>query len=176
MKTNSINSTVKPAFAARLACSQGTMKTFVKNKADANTREITLKIAEAFAKHPSDAVIKPDIVSKNGIYGTRGTISSRLAIYKDVEPVENDGTTPIKTILRRILDPENKNCFNKLVGERYSDIYDSWWNENISPIWDEINKNFRTKTMFKGNHDKDFNQDFQDRKERTWYRLLNEQV
>ena len=173
MKTNSVNSAACPAFSARLATAQGAMRNLMHNKADIYSKELITKISEALKKHPSDVVIKPNIITKLGIYSTRGSITSRFATYNDVEPVENDGKAPIKNILRRILDPENKNCFNKLVGEKYSNIYDTWWNENIAPIWNEINENFRTKTMFKGNHDKDFNQDFQDRKERTWYRLLN---
>ena len=61
------------------------------------------------------------------------------------------------------------------MGYRHNDIYDSWWNENISPIWNDINEKFRTKTFFDGNHDKEFNQDFRNRKEKTWQKLFSEQ-
>ena len=129
MKTNSVNSAACPAFSARLATAQGAMRNLMHNKADINSKELITKISEALKKHPSDVVIKPNIITKLGIYSTRGSITSRFATYNDVEPVENDGKAPIKNILRRILDPENKNCFNKLVGEKYSNIYDTWWNE-----------------------------------------------
>lgn len=174
MKTNSINSNAKPAFKARLACSQGAMRSFMKTRSDIYSKDLVLKIADAFKKHPSDVIVRPYIVSKPTLYGTRGIVSSRFTTYKDVEPVQNDGKAPLKNVLRRILDPDNKDCFNKLVGDTKDKYYDSWWNNNIAPIWDEINENFRSKVFFHGNHDKDFNQDFQDRKERTWYRLLNE--
>ena len=177
MKINSIDSANNPTFTARLACGRSHVKNFLNsNSIDLNSKEMVIKIANALEKHPSDAVVKIDIIKKSGFYGTRGSVTSRFATYKDVEPVQNDGKTPIKNILRRILDPENKDCFNKLVGEKHSNIYNTWWNENIAPIWNEINENFRSKAFFKGNHDKEFNRDFQNRKEKTWYNLINEQV
>ena len=66
----------------------------------------------------------------------------------------------IFNIFRRILDPENKKQFNRLVGEEYATVYESWWKENIAPIWEDINNNFREQTFFKKNYDKEFNADF----------------
>ena len=150
MKINSIDSANNPTFSARLACGRSHVKNFLNsNSIDLNSKEMVIKIANALEKHPSDAVVKIDIIKKSGFYGTRGSVTSRFATYKDVEPVQNDGKTPIKNILRRILDPENKDCFNKLVGEKHSNIYNTWWDENIAPIWNEINENLGLKLSSK---------------------------
>ena len=176
MIVSSVNSTAMPVFKARLACTHNEMKNFLKHKSDEDTISLVYKITDAFEKHPSNAVLRPSIQSKPGIYGTRGVISSRFATYTDVEPVENNSINPIKNIIRRMLDPENKNCLMNLLGTTNTEKHDSWWNENIAPIWNEINKSFRSKSFFKSNHDKEFNQDFQNRKEKTWYNLINEQA
>ena len=107
--------------------------------------------------------------------GARGAIESRFANFIDVEPANQNKTHPIKNILRRILDPENKVKFNQLMGSKYDNIYDSWWQENIAPIWDKINSTFREETFFKGNYDKDFNKDFQAQEERAWKKIFIEE-
>ena len=171
MKIESINGQANPVFLARISY-KPTIAKKIKNTED-GTEELVSKISEALKNHPSDVMIKTDIIMKNGLYGVRGQISSRHAMYRDVEPVENNGLSPIKNILRRILDPENKNCFNNIVGKNYSEFYDSWWAENISPVWSDISEKFRSKFISKDNHDKEFNQDFQEHRERTWYNLIN---
>jgi hypothetical protein len=124
--------------------------------------ELTNKIFDAFEKHPSKEVIIPDVAYfRDTLFNARGTIESSRAAFIDTEPARSDsGTAPIFNIFRRILDPENKKQFNKLVGEEYAPVYESWWQENISPIWEDINNNFREQTFFKKNYDKKFNNDF----------------
>ena len=123
--------------------------------------ELTNKIFVAFEKHPSKEEIVPDVAYfRNSLFGARGTLESSKAAFIDTEPARSDSIAPIKNIFRRILDPENKKQFNRLVGEEHSSTYDSWWKENISPIWDDIRQNFREETFFKENYDREFNADF----------------
>ena len=124
--------------------------------------ELTNKIFDAFEKHPSKEVIIPDVAYfRDTLFNARGTIESSRAAFIDTEPARSDsGTAPIFNIFRRILDPENKKQFNKLVGEEHAPVYESWWQENIAPIWEDINNNFREQTFFKKNYDKKFNNDF----------------
>ena len=120
------------------------------------------KIFDAFEKHPSKEVIIPDVAYlRNTLFNARGTIESSKAAFIDTEPARSDsGTAPIFNIFRRILDPENKKQFNRLVGEEHAPVYESWWKENIEPIWEDINHNFRESTFFRKNYDKEFNADF----------------
>ena len=76
-------------------------------------------------------------------------MESSRAAFIDTEPARSDSIAPIFNIFRRILDSENKKQFNRLVGEEHAPIYESWWKENIAPIWEDINKNFRETTFFK---------------------------
>ena len=123
--------------------------------------ELTNKIFDTFEKHPSKEVIIPDVAYfKDTLFNARGSIKSSKAAFIDTEPARSDSIAPIFNIFRRILDPENKKQFNSLVGEEHAPIYESWWKENIAPIWDDINKNFRETTFFKKNYDKEFNADF----------------
>ena len=123
--------------------------------------ELTNKIFDAFEKHPSKEEIVPDVAYlENTLNNARGTITSSKAAFIDTEPARSDSIAPIFNIFRRILDPENKKQFNRLVGEEHAPIYESWWKENIAPIWEDINKNFRETTFFKKNYDKEFNADF----------------
>ena len=129
------------------------------------------KVFDAFEKHPAQIYVKPSVNSNNGLWAARGVISTKYASYQDVEPATTESGA-LKNILRRILDPENKKEFNTLMGNGQEKIYDSWWNENIAPIWEEISSTFRERTFFDGNYDKEFNKDFRDRKETTWYRIF----
>lgn len=124
--------------------------------------ELTNRIFDAFEKHPSKEVIIPDVTYfRNTLFNARGTIESSKVAFIDTEPARSDsGTAPIFNIFRRILDPENKKQFNRLVGEEHAPIYENWWKENIAPIWEDINHNFRETTFFKKNYDKEFNADF----------------
>ena len=46
-------------------------------------------------------------------------------------------------LFRKLLNPENKEVFNGLLGKEYSNIYHKWWNANIKPIWKEINELYK---------------------------------
>ena len=173
MQVQSINAyNNQPSFGAKIVIKTKDMKTYMDylgrfTKAEkpcynsAKDLELTNKIFDAFEKHPSKEEIVPDVAYlKNTLTNARGTITSSKAAFIDTEPARSDSIAPIKNIFRRILDPENKKQFNRLVGEEHAPIYESWWKENIAPIWEDINKNFRETTFFKKNYDKEFNADF----------------
>lgn len=173
MLINSINSSV--GFGARLAQGSNEMKRLsAQMSKNPDTAGIVEKIADAFQKHPSDVFIRTSKEYKSQLYGVRGVIASRNIVLTDVEPTA-DNISGIMNIFRRILDPENKECFNALVGKKFQDIYSTWWEENISPIWEKINTNFRGKTFYSGNYDKEFNQDFRMQKEVFWKEIFYKQ-
>ena len=173
MQVQSINTyNNQPSFGAKIVIKTKDMQTYMDylaryTKAEkpyynsSKDLELTNKIFDAFEKHPSKEEIVPDVAYlKNTLTNARGTIESSKAAFIDTEPARSDSIAPIFNIFRRILDPENKKQFNRLVGEEHGAIYESWWKENISPIWEDINKNFRETTFFKKNYDKEFNADF----------------
>ena len=171
MQVQAVNNN-QPSFGAKIVVKTKDMQTYMDylaryTKAEkpcynsAKDLELTNKIFDAFEKHPSKEEIVPDVVYlKNTLTNARGTITSSKAAFIDTEPARSDSIAPIKNIFRRILDPENKWQFNKLVGFEYLRNYNSWWIDNIAPIWKDINVNFRETTFFKGNYDKEFNADF----------------
>lgn len=171
MQVQGVNNN-QTSFGAKVAIATEDMKTFMDylgryTKAEkpwynsSKDLELTNKIFDAFEKHPSKEEILPDVAYlENTLTNARGTIKSSKAAFIDTEPARSDSIAPIKNIFRRILDPENKQQFNKLVGEEHAPVYESWWKENISPIWEDINKDFRETTFFKKNYDKEFNADF----------------
>ncbi len=173
MQVQSINAyNNQPSFGAKIVVKTKDMQTYMDylgrfTKAEkpyynsSKDLELTNKIFDAFEKHPSKEEIVPDVAYlKNTLTNARGTITSSKAAFIDTEPARSDSIAPIKNIFRRILDPENKWQFNKLVGFEYLRNYNSWWIDNIAPIWKDINVNFRETTFFKGNYDKEFNADF----------------
>ena len=198
MQVQSINAyNNQPSFGAKVVVKTKDMKTFMdylgrytKTKApwynSAKDLELTNKIFDAFEKHPSKEEIVPDVAYlKNTLTNARGTLESSRAAFIDTEPARSDSIAPIFNIFRRILDPENKKQFNRLVGEEHSPIYESWWKEYIAPIWEDINHNFRETTFFKENYDKEFNADFNRESGKTkdffkqkgnfWIKLYNNQ-
>ena len=173
MLVNNVSSSV--GFNARLAHGNNEMKRLSLQMAkNPETAGLVEKIIEAFQKHPSDVFIKTSSKCKSQLYGIRGTIASRNVILTDVEPV-SDNISGIMNIFRRILNPENKDCFNALVGKKHQDIYNSWWQENIYPIWDKIDSNFRGKTFYTGNFDAEFNKDFREQREVFWKKIFYQQ-
>lgn len=176
------------SFNANVVVKTNDMKTFMrylKENTDApkgwynSTQDLNLinKIFKAFEQHPSKEEITPDVYYINGaLYNARGTLTSSKTKLTDTEPARSDSIAPILNIFRRILDPENKQSFNKLLGEEYSNIYDIWWSKNISPIWKDIQKNYRETTFFKGNYDKEFNSDFNNQTGNYWIKLWNKTV
>ena len=122
---------------------------------------LTKRIIRAFKSHPSkEDIVVDTFYRKNEMFNARGVVSSSKVTLTDTEPARSDSIAPTKNILRRILDPANKNSFNKLVGEEHSGIYESWWNKNIKPIWNNVNDSFRESTCFEGNRDREFNKLF----------------
>lgn len=175
-------------FKARVSVKTDQMKNFM-NYLEQNTNApkgwynskndlaVMNKIFYAFEKHPSKEEIVPDVsYLKNVLVNARGTLSSSKLKLIDTEPARSDSIAPIKNIFRRILDPENKDSFNKLLGEEYADSYDKWWKDNIFPIWQHIKSNFRETTFFKGNYDKEFNEDFRSQKGTYWIQLYKKVV
>ena len=196
MKVQSINNqSNNQNFCARIVVQTEDMKNFMdyikrythSNKGSYNSTKdlaLTRKIFDAFEKHPSQEEIIPDIAYIKGtLFNARGTLQSSRAAFIDTEPARSDSIAPIQNIFRRILDPENKESFNKLVGEEHSSVYDSWWKEHIAPIWKDINKSFREETLFHENYDKEFNADFNresgkiedffKQKDNFWVKLFN---
>lgn len=160
------------SFNARLIKSNKDMKAFVRASApEENGLSLSEKIIDAFEKHPASIKIKPFVNKGSGLWALRGAISTKFAVLQDVEPAYTR-VGAIKNVFRRILDPENKNEFNTLVGKEYESSYDSWWQDNISPIWQEIKTTFRERTFFEGNYDKEFNEDFRNKTERVWKKIL----
>ena len=134
-------------------------------------------ILKAFEKHPSKEEIVPDIYYiKGALYNARGSLTSSKITLVDTEPARSDSIAPILNIFRRILNPENKTSFNKLVGEEYTSEYENWWKNNIEPVWDRINTKYRESTFFKGNYDKEFNEDFNEQKGNFWIKLWNKTI
>lgn len=173
MLVNSINSSVD--FCARLAQGSNEIKKLSAQMAkNPDTAGIVEKIADAFRKHPSDVFIRTSNEYKSQLFGVRGVIASRNIVLTDVEPAA-DNVSGIMNILRRILDPENKDCFNALVGKKFQDSYSTWWEENISPIWEKIDSNFRGKTFYTGNFDTEFNKDFREQRENFWKKIFYQQ-
>ncbi len=149
--------------------------------------ELTNKIFDAFEKHPSQEEIVPSVAYiKDVLFNARGTLESSKAAFIDTEPARSDSIAPLKNVFRRILDPENKQTFNRLLGDKYESAYEGWWKENIAPIWTDIKANFRETTFFKENFDKEFNADFNresgkaedffKQKENFWVKLYNQHV
>ena len=170
-------------FKAKITVKSDEMKNFMnylRNNTNApsgwyNTKSdlaLVNKVMAAFEKHPSPEELSPDVFYIRGtFFNARGTLSSSKAEFRDTEPARSDSIAPIFNILRRILDPQNKQSFIKLTGEEYSAQYDEWWRQNISPIWKNINKNFREKTFFNGNYDKEFNEDFNKQEGNSWIKI-----
>ena len=101
-------------------------------------------IEKALKKHPSKEIIDiKRIHKKQYFWGERETISSSKAFFTDVEPVRDDSIGGELGVLRRILDPENKDMFNSLMGLEHADKYNTWWEKHISPIWNQINNLYR---------------------------------
>ncbi len=129
-----------------------------------NTAEdlkLTKKIIKAFKNHPSpESVMIGETFRYGEMFNARGVISSGRATLIDTEPARSDSIAHVMNIMRRIIDPENKVSFNKLMGEEYSKNYQPWWDKNIKPIWEDVNERFRESTFFEGNYDSQFNSDF----------------
>ena len=122
---------------------------------------LTKKIIKALKKHPAKENIEIEQTHRYGeLFNARGVISSGKATLIDTEPARSDSIAPVLNIMRRIIDPQNKKSFNKLMGEEFSKDYQPWWDKNIRPIWSKVNSEFREETCFEGNRDSHFNKKF----------------
>lgn len=120
------------------------------------------KICKAFEAHPSKEVINADVFYRQGeAFNTRGTLKSSKAKIVDVEPSRSDdGVAPMQNILRKIVDPENKKMFHKLVGKEHESMYNAWWNKNIKPIWGDVKKTFNEGDTCPNISRKQYNKNF----------------
>lgn len=131
----------------------------------ANTKtelELFRLIEKALAKHPSKEVLNiTRIIDNRFFWNERALIKSSKASFVDVEPVRDDSIAGELGVIRRILDPENKDMFNRLMGLEFSSKYDKWWNKNISPIWENINSLYRENPEIEPNiDDSEYNECF----------------
>lgn len=114
--------------------------------------ELFSKICKAFENHPSEEIIDAKVIYLNGYFNARGMVETRRGKIRDIEPSRSDdGNGPIEYLLRKLLDPNNKKIFNKLLGEEHSNIYSKWWNENIKPLWSEISDLYKIDTTIVDN-------------------------
>ena len=155
MKINSIQQDNNQNFSAKINKNTPAMKiacSYMERCKDlqppyANTKiELQLfnLIEKALKKHPSKEIIDINRIHKNQYFwGERETISSSKALFTDVEPVRDDSIAGELGVIRRILDPENKDMFNALMGFEHVNKYDTWWGKHISPIWNQINNLYR---------------------------------
>ncbi len=114
------------------------------------TKELKLvkEIEKAFDAHPSETTLRISEIYKKGYsFGNRGMVESEFDKLVDVEPSREDGFGAIEHLLRKLLNPENKDLFNRLMGTRYENKYDAWWDIHIRPIWNDIVENFREETI-----------------------------
>ena len=116
----------------------------------ARNKRIIDKFIEAIEANPSDALINIGtfVRSKEELYNTRGRISSQYGMFKDTEPARDDSNAPIENIIRRILNPENRDQMCKLFGTDDLTGQSKWWDEHIYPIWNDIQEVFYERTLF----------------------------
>ena len=101
--------------------------------------DLLSKICDAFEKHPSNEVLNTDVKYVSGGFNARGVVQTSRGRIVDIEPSRSDdGIGPMQYLFRKLLDKDNKNIFNKLMGEEHSSAYNNWWEENIKPIKKDI--------------------------------------
>ena len=114
------------------------------------TKELKLvkRIEKAFDAHPSETTLRISEIYQNGYsFGNRGMVESEFDRLVDVEPSREDEFGAIEHLFRKLLNPGNKDLFNKLMGAGYENKYDAWWNMYIRPIWNDIVETFREETI-----------------------------
>ncbi len=122
------------------------------------------KICDAFEKHPSNEILNTDVKYVKGCFNARGVVDTSRGRIVDIEPSRSDdGQGPMEFLFRKLLDRDNKNIFNKLLGEEHSSVYDEWWNKNIKPIWNDVSNLYRVdKTTGLERTESDYNLMFKD--------------
>ena len=109
--------------------------------------ELFSKICDAFEKHPSNEILDTDVKYVKGYFNARGVVDTSRGRIIDIEPSRSDdGKGPMDFLFRKLLDKDNKNIFNKLLGKEHSSVYDEWWNTNIKPIWNDISDLYKVDT------------------------------
>ena len=104
-------------------------------------------IEKAIEEHPSDALLKFSAENDKAGPFCFGIIESEYGRIYDVERARDDSiTAQIENLLRKLLNYENKDLFNRLMGTGYENKYDAWWNKHIRPIWSDIVEIFREET------------------------------
>lgn len=125
------------------------------------------KICKAFEKHPSNEVINADVkYRRSELFNARGFLETSKAHIIDIEPSRSDdGTAPMENILRKILNPDNKKLFNNLLGEKHKSSYNAWWDENIKPIWTDIQETFENNDILEEISESQLNRNFRRQKD-----------
>lgn len=119
-------------------------------------------ICKAISRHPSPEVIDADVYYRKGeLFNARGVLETSKKRIVDVEPSRSDdGTAPMENLFRKLLNPENKDVFNSLLGKEYEGAYDKWWNKNIKPLWQNIRETYKMEEILHGVTEQDYNKAF----------------
>ena len=120
-------------------------------------------ICKSMRKIPQGADISFTILrDEEKSLGSRGVVSSDFAKFVDTEPAGNDAASPLFSIIKKILHPENKPQLSRLLGEKPGSMEktESWWNRYISPIWKDIDKYFQETSSFEPSAQVKFNEEF----------------
>jgi hypothetical protein len=137
-----VNTISGPNFGVRIVNSVQ-LKKFNSCATKENSQLMT-KIIDALGHHPSQVILYPFVENTSkDFYEVQGGIENGVIRLIDTKAEKSSSPAPIQNIFRRILDPANKNKFNELTGEKYAQEYDSWWNEYVMPLWQDIEHNFR---------------------------------
>ena len=159
MKVSPISNT-QPQFKAKVSSTKefselmSYLHKHVNDKApwynSAEDLELVNRVTNAFIAFPSNADLKFSVMyRKNECFNARGVVESQYAKFTDTEPARSDSAVPIPNIMKRILNPDNKDQFNKLMGNKDEKIRDIWWKFYIGPLWDKIKENFYEDTVYK---------------------------
>lgn len=123
------------------------------------TNELNLlkKVENAFEAFPSDAELKFSVIFRPGeLYNARGVVESQYAKYADTEPARNTSEVPIPNIMKRMLNPENKDWFKRLMGNDSEETWNVWWNFYVAPIWAKVKHYFYETTIYQRDIEPDF--------------------
>ena len=166
MKVSPINNT-QPQFKATIVRSHdyNALMEFVSNFANSNSsnmqrsKELLEAVQESLIAFPTDAKLKFTKMLRDPreYFIARGVVESQYAKFTDVEPARETSYVPIPNIMKRILNPDNKDYFNKLMGNKDDSIRSSWWDKNIRPIWNDILLNFYEDTVYRRDTHPDYN-------------------
>ena len=123
----------------------------------ANDLKLFKKVSDALIAFPTDAELKFTKIYRPGeLYNARGIVESQYAKLTDTEPARTNSVVPILNIMKRILNPNNSEQFDKLMGNNDNNLRIKWWDEHIAPIWESIKFNFYEDTIYRRNTHPDF--------------------